>query len=164
MIKVKSRFLAFLLGCILLIGCVANSQVITAQTKPELARAVLLESGISAKYNLYLSNSIDMVFPPPPSPPSSRDSKLRRWLLPILEQEAGWGKIEDKYLARLVASFSESELKELLSLAKLPLVKKLLQEEITAYSDASDERRRLLFKVWEDYSNGLHIQPPDVLK
>jgi hypothetical protein len=82
----------------------------------------------------------------------------------VLVREAGWAKIEDKYIARLETSFSESELKELLNLSERPLVKKLLQDEIQAYTDVSEERRKLLFKVWDDYNSGIINPPSELLK
>lgn len=43
-------------------------------------------------------------------------------------------------------------------------MKKLLQAEVQAYADASEERRKLLEKVWLDYNSGKIIPPQDVLR
>jgi hypothetical protein len=153
---------------VLLTACVANSQqglttkvnseiLSKTQSKHELAKEVLTSAGIAEKYNLYLGNSLDMSLP-------STKPKFRQWMQGVLTREAGWTKIEDKYIARLEASFSESELKELLNLSKRPLAKKLLQNEIQAYADVSEERQKLLFKVWDNYNLGIINPPAELLK
>jgi hypothetical protein len=148
----------------LLTACVANSQQslptkVNSETlsKHELAKEVLTSTGVAEKYNLYLGNSLDISLP-------STKPKFRQWMQEVLVREAGWVKIEDKYIARLEASFSESELKELLNLSKRPLVRKLLQNEIQAYVDVSEERQKLLFKVWDDYNSGIINPPSELLK
>jgi len=128
------------------------------QSKRELARKVLSEIGIPEKYNLYFGSSIELAFPNG----GESNSKLRDWLQAVLVREAGWAKIENTYIARLEANFSEAELKELLQLSRQPLMKKLLQNELQAYADASPERRRLLSKFWDDYNSG-NINPPSNL-
>ncbi|MBW4619638.1 MAG: DUF2059 domain-containing protein [Cyanosarcina radialis HA8281-LM2] len=155
--------------CILLASCAVDPQqetspevgletVVTSQSKKELAREVLLEIGIAKRYNLYLSNSIDLGLAD-----TSSHAKLREWLHEIMVREAGWAKIEEQYVARLEADFSESELQELLKLAKQPVMKKLLQNEIQSYSDSSKARQKLLFQVWDDYSSGRINPPKEVL-
>ncbi|MFB2978630.1 hypothetical protein [Microseira sp. BLCC-F43] len=84
------------------------------------------------------------------------------WMQSLLEREAGWKYVEAKYISQLEANFSETELKELLDLAKHPLMKKLLQSEIQAYTNTTGERRELLFKVWDGYNRGAFPLPPDV--
>jgi hypothetical protein len=133
----------------------------TSQSKRALARQVIGKIGISNKYNLYLDNALDIAIA---DGGSGRNSKFRVWLLQVLTREAGWAKIEDKYIARLEADFSESELKELLNLAKHPLMKKLLQAEMQSYADSSLERRKLMFKVWDDYQSGKINPPSEVLR
>ncbi|UBF27905.1 DUF2059 domain-containing protein [Kovacikia minuta CCNUW1] len=137
---------------------VSENPVTKIQSRRELAREVLRETGISQKYNLYLGNSVDLGLPF-----STRNSKYREWLQAVLAREAGWAKIEDKYIARLEADFSESELKELLNLSRQPLMKRLLQNEMQAYVDSSEERRKLLSQVWDDYNSGKINPPPEVM-
>jgi hypothetical protein len=96
--------------------------------------------------------------------PTSSKPKFRQWIQGVLAREAGWEKIENKYIARLESHFSESELRELLKLSKNPFMKKLLQDEIQAYSNVSEERQKLLFKVWDDYKSGFIKPPPELLK
>jgi hypothetical protein len=157
-----------LISFILLTTCIANSQqslskkvnsetLSKTQSKRELAREVLTSTGIAEKYNLYLGNSIDMSLP-------SAKPKFRKWMQEVLVREAGWTKIESKYIARLEKNFSESELKELLKLSKQPLAKKLLKDEIQAYTDVSEERQKLLFKVWDNYNSGIISPPAELLK
>ncbi|GET42563.1 No_hits_found [Microseira wollei NIES-4236] len=86
------------------------------------------------------------------------------WMQALLEQQAGWKYVESKYVAQLEANFSETELRELLNLAKQPSMKKLLQFEIEAYLNTVGERRELLFKVWDDYNSGVFNPPPEVLR
>jgi hypothetical protein len=169
MLKIKKLYLKLtLVSFVLLNACVANSQQGLStkvnsetpskpQSKHELAKEVLTSTGIAEKYNLYLGNSLDISL-------SSTKPKFRQWMQSVLLREAGWAKIEDKYIARLETSFSESELKELLNLSERPLVKKLLQDEIQAYTDVSEERRKLLFKVWDDYNSGIINPPSELLK
>ncbi|MEX0271904.1 DUF2059 domain-containing protein [Leptolyngbyaceae cyanobacterium UHCC 1019] len=162
----RSRWL--LVVCIGLAACTANSQPEpfqqssaignTVQSKSELARAVLSEIGIAQHYDLYLGNSVDITVAPFTRP------KFHAWLQGILAQQAGWKYAESKYIVRLEATFSEAELKELLTLAKQPVMKKLLQAEVQAYVDAAPERRKLLQKVWNDYNSGRIQMPPEVLK
>ncbi|PZV16680.1 MAG: DUF2059 domain-containing protein [Leptolyngbya sp.] len=159
-----------LLGAlIILAACTANSQpepyqpssVIrkTAQSKPELARAVLSEIGTAQHYDQYLGNIVDFAFAPATYKP-----KFHAWLQGVLAREAGWKHAESNYIARLEATFSEAELKELLTLSKQPLVKKLLQAEVQAYADAAPERRKRLDKVWNDYNSSRIPMPPEVMK
>jgi hypothetical protein len=135
-----------------------HSEIITTvQSKQDLARAVLLETGIAKQYDLYLDNCFDIAFLNP------SDTRLRAWLRGISTQAAGWNHVEEQYIAQLVTHFSQAELKQLLNLAKQPLMKKLLQAEIQAYIDSSVARRKLLAKVWEDYQVGAITPPTEVL-
>lgn len=155
--------------CIVLAACTANSQPEPSklspstgnlvQSKPELARAVLSEIGIAQRYDRYLGNIIDMVVTPATNKP-----KFHAWLQGVLAREAGWAYAESKYLARLESMFSEAELQELLTLSKQPVMKKLMQAEVQAYTDASPERRKLLQKVWDNYNSGQIQIPPEILK
>ncbi|HAZ45217.1 MAG TPA: hypothetical protein DDW76_37705 [Cyanobacteria bacterium UBA11369] len=170
MAKFKLCFLnIFLVFCILLAGCVDNNQrafykqvysemAATSTAKQELAKAVLLEAEIGNKYDLYLGNSIDMAV----APETEKKAKFVAWMQALLVREAGWKYVEGKYIDQLEANFSETELKELLNLAKQPLMKKLRQAEIQAYINTTGERRELLFKVWDGFNSGVFNPPPDV--
>jgi hypothetical protein len=164
MFKLNLRFLAaFFVSCVLFISYAANSQNIAApplQTKRELAKAVLAEAGIVQRYDLYLGNSIDMVM----TSPAPSNLKLMAWLKSLVAKEAGWKFAETTYVTQLEASFSAPELKQLLALAKQPLVKKLLQAELNAYSTAGGERRKRFFQVWDDYNSGRFNIPAEVLR
>lgn len=168
MVKIKSQVLTLLLVFFFfLIGCVTNAQqapsvevspkmTTTIQSKQELARAVLSEAKIAEQYDVYLGNVTDMAF----APEMAKDTKFSAWMQALLVREAGWKYIEAKYVAKLEASFSETELRKLLDLAKQPLMKKLLQTEIEAYSDAGEERRRLLSRLLDNYNSGRFAPPP----
>jgi hypothetical protein len=172
MVKIKSRILKLLfVFFILLTGCVVNSQPAPSakvpseiaapiQSQQELARAVLSEAGIAKQYDLYLGNGIDLAL----NPETARNPKFVAWMEALLVREAGWKYIESKYVAKLEATFSEAELRELLDLAKRPLMKKLLQAEIASYINATGERRRLLSKLWDDYNGGLFTPPPEIMQ
>lgn len=162
MIKLNFRWLAALfVSCVLFISCAANSQNIAEppiQTQRELAKAVLAEAGIDQRYDLYLGNSIDMaMFSPEP-----RNLKLMAWLKSLVAKEAGWKFAETTYVTQLEANFSAPELKELLALAKQPLMKKLLQADLDAYVAAGGERRKRFFQVWDDYNYGKFDIPAEV--
>jgi hypothetical protein len=43
-------------------------------------------------------------------------------------------------------------------------MKKLLQAEMQSYADSSLERRKLMFKVWDDYQSGKINPPSEVLR
>jgi hypothetical protein len=191
MIKVESRILAFLLMLgIALAGCIANfqqtlsakaasaqasprqSQPVQSQPAPakpaqprpdlakqELARAILSEAGIAKQYNLHLGVGIDMAL----SPETAKKTKFVAWLESLLVREAGWKYAENTYAAQLVANFSDAELQELLSLVKQPLLKKLAQTEMKSYKAATEERRRLLSNLWDNYTRGLFVPPPDAM-
>jgi hypothetical protein len=171
MVKIKSFLALALVLCILLVGCLANSQqtssgetrpevVMTTASKRDLAIAVLAETGISKRYDLYLGNSIDVVV----YSETARQDKFMAWMQALFVREAGWNTVEAKYVAQLEENFSEAELKELLNLAKQPLIKKLVKSEIEAYSASSKERRRLMSTLWDKYNSGVFTPPPEVLK
>jgi hypothetical protein len=77
----------------------------------------------------------------------------------LFAREAGWKYVRDEYEARLAADFSASELQELLKLSRQPVMKRLLQSEIRAYTDTNDKRHRLGFQVWDNYNRG-KFKPP----
>ncbi|WP_427158463.1 DUF2059 domain-containing protein [Aliinostoc sp. HNIBRCY26] len=160
----------FIIFSIFVSACIAHSQQqpsqkvrserenTTTTSKKELAKQVLSEAGIAQKYDLYLNNSVDITISP-----STSNDQFRVWLVGILAKEAGWQKIENQYITSLEANFSEAELKELLKIAKKPLMKKLLQAEIQSYVNASQQRRKLLDKVWDDYNSGKIIPPQNIV-
>ncbi len=170
MFNLQSWRSKWLLGvCTILAACTANSQPDPSkpspaignvvQSKQELARAVLSEIGIAQQYDRYLGNIVDITVAP-----ANYKPKFHTWMQGVLAREAGWKHAESKYLTRLEATFSEAELQELLTLAKQPLMKKLMQAEVQAYGDAAPERRKRLDKVWNDYNSGRIQMPPEILK
>jgi hypothetical protein len=127
------------------------------QSKQALAKAVLLEIGTAQQYDQFFWHSVDIaVVKPRPV--------FAEWLQQLFAKRAGWAYAEDEYVAQLTANFSEAELQELLTLAKRPLIKKLLRAEMQAYQDASPERRQLLYEIWDDYNSGKVDVPPEVLR
>jgi hypothetical protein len=143
-----------LVSCLFLVGCTATPN----KSKQELAREILAEIGIAQKYDMNFASVVDMAVGPSSKP------KFDTWLQGIIAQRAGWKHVEAKYIARLEADFSETELQELLNLSKQPLMKKLLQSEVQAYADVGKERRKLLFQMWDDYNSGKIETPKDILK
>jgi hypothetical protein len=172
MVRLKLRFLSLLLIVfVLFTGCVANSQqaisittkvaeVKSPPSKQALARAVLAEAGMANQYDLYLGNSLDLAVPSE----TAKNAKFMAWMQNLLVQEAGWNYVESQYIGQLEANFSEQELKDLLNFAKQPLLQKLLQAEMQAYTDTAEERRKLLSKLWDDYNSGRFNPPPEVLQ
>jgi len=108
------------------------------------------------RYDLYLTNSVDAVI----SPEMVNNSKFVSWLQGLFVQQAGWKYVENIYITQLEASFSEAELQELSSLAKQPLIQKLLLAETNAYEASTNQRRQLLARLWEDYNNSVFSPPP----
>ncbi|MEP1079600.1 hypothetical protein NDI52_29770 [Leptolyngbya sp. PL-A3] len=125
----------------------------------ELARAVLSETGIAERYDLYLGNAMDLAT----SPEMARNTQFVAWLNELTVQEAGWKYVEAQYIDRLNSHFSEAELTALLELAKQPLMQKWIQFEVESYLGSVEERRRLLFLLWENYNNAVFTPPPEAL-
>ena len=130
---------------------------VTAKSKKQLARELLVELGIGKQYDLYFWNSVDLAYG------TGTRTKVSEWMQKTLAQVAGWRYVESQYVARLEANFSEMELKELMELAKRPLMKKLLRTEIQAYEETGIKRARLLFQAWDDYNSGKINMPPNLL-
>lgn len=128
----------------------------SVKSKQKLARDLLIELGISTKYDLSFWNSVDISYG------TGTRTKFSEWLYRTLVKVAGWQYVEAKYIERLGANFSEQELKELLELAKQPLMKKFLKTELQAYEDTAEKRARLLFQAWDDYNAGKINFPPDL--
>lgn len=171
MIKLKSLLVLLLLFCLLVVSCVTHSQqaslgethpdmVITAKAKEDLVMAVLSEAKTPNRYDLYLGNSIDIALPPE----TTSNVRFMNWIQALFAKEAGWSHIEDQYTTQLKEKFSEAELRELLNLVKQPLVKRLVQAEIEAYSASAKERRRLLSKLWDNYNRGMFKPPSETLQ
>ncbi len=133
-----------------------SSNTTAIKSKKQLAQEVLVELGIGEKYDLHLKSVVDMAVGANSKP------QFRTWLHDTLTKFTGWKYVESEYGARLEANFSETELKELLELAKLPVMKKLLRTEIQAYVDTSDKRFKLLQKFWDDYNSGLINEPKNL--
>lgn len=170
-VKIKPFLIFLFLFFMLLVGCLTNSQQIssreirsgmltTSKSKEDLAIAVLSEAEISKRYDLYLGNSVDIVVPSE----ITRNKKFMNWIQALFVREAGWDYIEAKYAAQLEKNFSETEMRELLALVKQPLIKRLVQAEVEAYSGSAEERRKLLSTLWDKYNNGVFNPPPETLQ
>lgn len=121
---------------------------VTAKSKKQLARELLMELDIGKQYDLFFWNSVDIGV--------HRGSKkeFKIWLQQTMARLAGWKYVESQYVTSFATAFSEEELQELLVLAKKPLMKKLLRSQIQAYEDTGEKRAGLLWKFWEDYNDG----------
>jgi hypothetical protein len=159
-----------LVGCLSMMGCNASLTAAPDRTKPtpttassppprSLAQAVLDNSGLAQRYNLYLKNSVDISL----ASPNTKRERFMAWLHQIIVQAAGWSTVQEPYLKALTAKFSPAELSELVAIAKQPVVQKLIQAESQIYNETADRRRKLLFQVWDDYNNGKFTPPPDVI-
>ena len=171
MFKVKLQFSKFLSMC--LVVCftfftvyVANSQQLPLDedqsktsarddSKYKLASEVLPEIGIAKRYDMHFDHMIG------PLIVKGDDFKLYARFRKMFVQEIGWKHFKDAYAARLEADFSEDELKELLNLSNLPVMKKLLQSEVKAYMDTSKQRFKMGFELWNNYNDGKINLPLD---
>jgi hypothetical protein len=170
MVELKFRFSKFCVALVLAIffsllpGAIVYSQQAPSQPpatstiKGKLASEALSTLGIDRRYDLYFDHALGLLLNP------STSYKLQTWLGEVLAREAGWKKTQAKYIAKLEANFSEAELRDLLKLSQQPVMKKLLRAEIQVYTETSKERRRLLERVWTDYSEGKIPIPDNVLK
>jgi hypothetical protein len=170
MVELKFRFYNFFLALVLVVCCsflpcsIVYSQQATTKppatttVKGKLASEVLSTLGIDRRYDLYFDHALGLLLSPGVS------SKFQAWMTEMLAREAGWNKTQSQYIAKLEANFSEPELRDLLKLAQQPVMKKLLRVEIQVYTETSPQRRRLLERVWSDYSEGKIAPPDDVLK
>jgi Ca2+-binding EF-hand superfamily protein len=163
-----SRFLTFLLVICFTFFTVylANSQRLfldqnqfktsAGETpKYKLASEVLTETGIAKRYDMHFDHLMGTLIG------KGNDSKLYARFRKMLAREIGWKYFKDDYTERLQADFSRDELKELLTLSKQPVIKKLLQSEIKAYMDTSKKRFKMGFELWDKYNNGKISLPPD---
>jgi hypothetical protein len=116
-------------------------------SKRDLAQTVLENIGIAQQYDMYFDHAIGIVV-------SSDNPKFKSGLRAMMAREAGWEKVRDDYITRLITDFSTTELQELLSLSKRPLLQRLLRSEIQAYNDTSSKRFKLLNEVWTNYNEG----------
>ncbi len=170
--KLKLKPLSFssliLFVCMSLSPCIAIANTENTQNAPtsipvpikskkQLAREVLVELGIGKQYDLHIWNSVYIAV--------NREVKkeFKVWLQQTMVRFAGWKYVESQYVTRLATNFSEEELQELLSLAKKPLMKKLLRAKIEAYEDTGEKRDGLLWQFWEDYNDGKIGIPPNLL-
>jgi Uncharacterized protein conserved in bacteria (DUF2059) len=167
--NIKLVTLCSLLICSTAIGTwVANAKIESApvvaskkiaienSSKRALAKELMTKIGIDRKYDLYVGGNADLSLPVGAKP------KFRQWMQKLIASEAGWKKIEDRYLARFEANFSETELRELLQLAKQPVMQKLIRTEIQAYVDTAETRQKLLSQLWDEYNSGKFTPPADV--
>lgn len=165
MFKVKLQFFKFL--ALMLVVCltiftvsVANarqlplaatqSKISAKETaKSKLASELLAESGIAKRYDMHFDHLMGTLIV------KDNESKLYAMFRKMFVREIGWKHFKDAYAARLAADLSEDELKELLKLSKQPVMKKLLQSEVKAYTkDTSKQRFKIGFKLWDEYNNG----------
>jgi len=169
MLKVKPfLFVIILVVSLLVVTGVAYSQQTSlerakaehpapANANQELDRAILSETGIAERYDLYLGNALDLAI----SPEMARNPQFVTWLNDLTVQEAGWQHVEAQYIDRLNSHFSAAELEALLELARQPLMQKWIQFEVEGYMGSVEERRRLLSRLWENYNNGTFPIPPE---
>jgi hypothetical protein len=170
MFLLKSRFFKFCLALVLVICCsffpswLAYSQqpssgkppTATTTVKGKLASKVLSNLGIDRRYDLYFDHAVGIVLSP------STSSKFQTWMGEMLAREAGWNKTQSKYVEKLTADFSETELTELSKLSQQPVMKKLLRAEIQVYAATSTQRRQMLNRVWNDYNEGKIAVPANI--
>lgn len=171
MLKLKSfLFVIILVVSLLFVTGVAYSQQfssegtnvehpISTNANQELAQSVLAETGIAGRYDLYLGNAIDLAI----SPEMARNTQFVAWLNELAVQEAGWRYVEAQYIDRLNSQFSEAELAALLELTRQPLMQKWIRFEVESYLGSVEERRRLLFLLWENYNNAVFTPPSEAL-
>lgn len=171
MIKLKWRSKRFLLALFFILCCTfmtahrtmarqvldggSKSQaslVAPISIKQQLAKDVLVTTGIAKQYDEYFDHSIGLIV-------FLQNSRFISWLREMLAREAGWKYVEADYIARLEADFSETELKELLNLSQQPLMQKLWRSQFQVYADTSPTRYQRLNQVWDDYNEG-RIDPP----
>lgn len=150
----QKGILAFLVACCFGLLFIELQAAPPVPPQPVLAKSVLLESGIAAQYDRYLMNGVEMAASPTMGP------KFLTWLQQIVVREAGWKQVESQYAANLESNFSQAELQELESFLKQPLLKKLLQVDAKTYAEVSSNRRTALFKVWENYNQGMYSDAP----
>jgi len=153
-IRFRSGMILALIGLSLsvLLSCTQTQSAAQLPSKPELAKAVLVESGIASQYDLYLRNGVELAAPP------KITDRFINWIHQLLIQEAGWQQVESQYRTQIEASFSAAELKDMQKFFQRPVVKKLLQVETQSYLNTSPTRRALLLKVWDAY-NLMTIDP-----
>jgi len=153
------RFIAFVFGTALIIISLQSipsptSAVSSTTSRYKLASEVLPEIGIAKRYDMHFDHLMGMLG-------NSDDFKLYTRFRKMFVQEIGWKHFEGAYTERLVTDFSDDELKELLNLSKQPVMKKLLQSEVKAYSDTSKQRFKMGFELWNNYNSGKLSLPPE---
>lgn len=171
MVKVKLQFSKFL--ALLMVICLTffavqvtkaqkavlaedQSQIAVKETsKYQLASEVLSAIGIASRYDMHFDHLMGTLIG------KGDDFKLYARFRQMFVREIGWEHFKDAYAARLEADFSEDELKELLNLAKQPLMQKVLQSEVKAYMDTSQQRFKMGFELWNNYNDGKISLPSD---
>jgi hypothetical protein len=171
MFKVKWQFSRFI-ALFLVIICftfftvnVANSQRLPSSesqsktstretSKYKLASEVLPEIGIAKRYDLHFDHLMGTLL-------GERENSEYARFRKMFVREIGWKYFKDAHAARLAADFSVDELKELLKLAKQPVMKKLLQSEIKVYMDTSKQRFKIGSQLWNNYNDGKINLPPN---
>jgi hypothetical protein len=177
MSRVKSHFSKFLLAfCLVLVSVCFNvsiamfAPVATAispetsalpnfvaqsSSKKELANQVLSAIGIASQYDMYFDHTMGITFGS-----ATINAKENARMRKMIVREAGWQYVKDDYVAKFSTDFSVAELKELLRLSKMPVMQKLLRSAVQAYDNTAPKRYKLLYTLFDNYSNGL-VQPPE---
>ncbi|AFY96000.1 DUF2059 domain-containing protein [Chamaesiphon minutus] len=170
MLKIRIGALSLLICSTAMISWVANARIESTQvvapkkvaldnsSKRALVKELMTKIGIDRKYDLYVGGNADLSLPVGAKP------KFRQWMQKLIASEAGWKKIEDRYLARFEANFSENELRELLQLAKQPAMQKLVRTEIQAYIDTAETRQKFLSQLWDEYNSGKFTPPAEITR
>jgi hypothetical protein len=171
MFKVNLKF-SKLLGFLLVICLtfftveVANSQQyplgeapsktsVRETSKYKLASDLLPEIGIAKRYDMHFDHLLGTLIG------KGNDFKLYARFRKMFAREIGWKHFKNAYVARLEADFSEDELKEMINISKQPVMKKLLQSEVKAYMDTSNQRFKMGFELWDSYNSGKINLPSD---
>lgn len=122
-------------------------------SKRELAKAVLVELGVPARFDVYLTRGADQL-----AGGDIRDMKTHKWLQNLWIQELGWTTVERAYVEHFQERFSEAELRELLQLSKNVTLRKLIDEELTVFRATFEQRNRTFARFWHRY-NAMEFSP-----
>jgi hypothetical protein len=171
MSRVKLHFSKFLLAFFLVLAsvCFTRSMAIAtfpetsalpnfvaqSASKKELANQLLSSIGIASRYDMHFGHTMGISFGG-----ETINAKENARMRKMIVREAGWKYVKDDYVAKFSADFSVAELKELLRLSKLPVMQRLLRSEVQAYDITAPKRYKLLYTLFDNYSNGL-VKPSE---
>ncbi len=128
-------------------------------TKRDRAKAVLQELGISTRFDVYLTRGADQA-----AGGVIQNAKFHQWQQNLWIRELGWRTVEDAYVVHFETKFTDKELIELHDLAKNPVIRKLLDEELNAFRATFVARNKTFEAFWQKL-NSFEFEPPaDVLK